>query len=143
MHKVAPDIEATLDTPLLHIVDAVAAGITAGGANTVALLGTAYTMEDSSHRVRRAQAGIEALVPGPSELARIQEIIYSELVRGSLSERSRTWMLTITSQLVEVGPRVFASCTEIELLVKLEDVTIPYFPTTALPEDFAACWVLT
>ena len=45
MHKVAPQVEAALDIPLLHIGDAIADALRQRGIQTVGLLGTAFTME--------------------------------------------------------------------------------------------------
>ena len=45
MHKVAPEIEAAIDIPLLHIADATAAKLRADGITRVGLLGTRFTME--------------------------------------------------------------------------------------------------
>jgi len=45
MHKVAPDIEAAIQIPLLHIADATAEVLVNEGIKSVGLLGTAFTME--------------------------------------------------------------------------------------------------
>ncbi len=42
MHKVAPQIEAAIDIPFLHLADATAQRIRAEGLHTVGLLGTAF-----------------------------------------------------------------------------------------------------
>ena len=52
MHKVAPQMEAAVSIPLLHIADATAAAITAAGHRTVGLLGTRFTMEQDFYRQR-------------------------------------------------------------------------------------------
>ena len=45
MHKVAPQIEQAINTPLLNIADATAEIIVKKHMKTVGLLGTAFTME--------------------------------------------------------------------------------------------------
>ena len=45
MHKVAPQIAAAVEIPLLHIADATAEVLSAENLTTVGLLGTAFTME--------------------------------------------------------------------------------------------------
>jgi aspartate racemase len=143
MHKVAPIIEAAIDIPLLHIVDATAAAMKTAGVTSVALLATAYTMEDPFYVDRLADLGFTAIVPGANNRAEIQRIIYSELVKGVLSDTSRAFMVSVIDDLVASGVEaVIAGCTEIELLVTAKDVSVPYFPTTALHAHFATQWAL-
>ena len=143
MHKVASAIEEALSIPLLHIVDATAEAVSVAGVTTVALLGTAYTMEDPFYADRLATYGISSIAPGESERREIQRIIYQELVRGIISETSRTFMLSVIDDLMSQGAEgVIAGCTEIELLVTPENVSVPYFPTTRLHAQAAASWAL-
>ena len=44
MHRVAPEIEAAIGIPLLHIADATAARIQSQGIDKIGLLGTRFTM---------------------------------------------------------------------------------------------------
>ena len=55
MHKVAPQVEAAIDIPLLHLADATAARIKAAGMSTIGLLGTNFTMEQDFYRGRLAE----------------------------------------------------------------------------------------
>ena len=64
MHQLAPDIEAAVRLPILHIADAAAAAVKAKGLASVGLLGTRYTMEMDFYRARLEKAhGLEVLVP--------------------------------------------------------------------------------
>lgn len=63
MHKVADQVQAAVDIPLLHLVDATARAITRAGLGTVGLLGTAFTMEQNFYRDRLARHGFTVLVP--------------------------------------------------------------------------------
>src|SRR5450759_5573305 len=54
MHAVAPQVEAAIGIPLIHIADATAAAVRAAGLDRVALLGTRYTMETVSYTHLRA-----------------------------------------------------------------------------------------
>ncbi len=48
MHKVAPQIQAGIGKPILHIADATADALLKSGIHITALLGTKYTMLNSS-----------------------------------------------------------------------------------------------
>ena len=52
MHKVAPQVEAAIDIPLLHLADATANRIKADGIKNIGLLGTRFTMEQDFYAGR-------------------------------------------------------------------------------------------
>jgi len=52
MHKLAPELEAGVSIPLLHIADATAGAIKTAGISRVGLLGTRFTMEQAFYRQR-------------------------------------------------------------------------------------------
>jgi len=133
MHAVAPQVEAAIGIPLIHIADAAAAAVRAAGLDRVALLGTRYTMEMTFYSDRLEQHGIEVLVPDEPDRTIVHDIIYDELVRGVVSPTSRDEYLRIIDSLVASGAQgVIAGCTEIELLVTPDDVSVPLFPTARI-----------
>lgn len=133
MHKVAPQIEAAISIPFLHIADATADAITAAGVDVVALLGTRYTMEQDFYRGRLEDHGLTVLVPDEPDRTFVHDVIFNELVKGRIEAASKQRYLEIIDRLVARGAEgVIAGCTEIELLVKPEDVDHPYFPTTRI-----------
>jgi aspartate racemase len=134
MHVVAEAITTAVSIPLLHIADATATAIRAARVATVGLLGTRYTMEQPFYRGRLTDVhGLDVRVPGDADRTIVHDVIYEELVRGVVSDSSRAEYLRIIDALVADGCQgVIAGCTEIELLVTPDDVTVPYFPTTRL-----------
>ncbi|MCP4308918.1 MAG: aspartate/glutamate racemase family protein [bacterium] len=133
MHVVADQIEASVNIPFLHLADATAAAISAEGLETVALLGTRFTMEKDFYRGRLEQHGLQVIVPDEPDRTVVHDVIYDELVQGQIVEESRGSYLEIIDRLLQRGAQgVIAGCTEIELLVKPSDVVAPYFPTTQL-----------
>jgi len=134
MHKVADDIEQRVRIPLLHIADATGARIRKAGLGRVGLLGARFTMEQDFYRSRlRERLGIEVLVPGERERGRIHQIIYEELCRGIVKPESKRTYLAVMQGLVAQGAEaIVLGCTEIMLLVREEDVTVPVFDTTAI-----------
>lgn len=133
MHKVADAIEAATEVPLVHIVDVTAAAVRAAGLSRVALLGTRFTMEQAFVRDRLATHGVEALVPPAEDRELVHEVIYGELVHGVVREASRAAYVDVVDRLVADGAEgVILGCTEIELLLRPEDVDVPVFATTRL-----------
>lgn len=133
MHRIAHRIEDAIVGEFLHLGDATARAVRAAGVERVALLGTRYTMEHDFYRSRLASHGLDVMVPDAGGRAVVHDVIYDELVRGIVDAGSRRRYLEIIERLVADGAGgVIAGCTEIELLVGAGDVTVPYFPTTAL-----------
>lgn len=134
MHKVAPQMEAAVSIPLLHIADATGAAITAAGHRTVGLLGTRFTMEQDFYRQRlQDRHGLQVLVPEADDRRIVHEVIYDELCRGVVSDRSRDAYRRVMDDLVARGAQaIILGCTEIGLLVGPQDARVPLFDTTAL-----------
>ncbi len=149
MHVVAPAIEAAVTVPFLHLADATARAVLDAGVDTVALLGTRYTMEQDFYRGRLEAHGLTVRVPDGPDRDTIHEVIYEELVRGVVNPESKEAYLDIIARLVDDGAQgVIAGCTEIELLIGPDDVTdadgetIAYFPTTRLHAEAAVALAL-
>jgi aspartate racemase len=140
MHKVAPVIEAAVSIPLLHIADATASVIVAAGHHRVGLLGTSFTMEQAFYKDRLAERyGLEVLVPEPADREVIHRVIYEELCLGTVLPPSREQYRRIMGKLVAAGAQaIILGCTEISLLVKAEDASVPLFDTTAIHAQSAA-----
>ena len=138
MHKVADQVQAAVDIPLLHIGDATAAAVTAAGLSTVGLLGTAFTMEQDFYRDRLARHGLRVLVPDADDRAEVHRVIYSELCLGDVRDTSRKTYQAVIERLVRSGAQgIILGCTEIELLISAEDSPVPVFPTSRLHVEAA------
>ncbi|HEX7350919.1 aspartate/glutamate racemase family protein [Brachybacterium sp.] len=133
MHKVAGTIESAISVPFLHLVDVTAAAIVGAGLSTVVLLGTRFTMEEQFYRERMAANGVRTLVPDAPGRAAVNRVIYEELVLGVVRDESRCELREIVEGLVAEGAEgVILGCTEIELLLGEDDVSVPVFASTAL-----------
>jgi aspartate racemase len=134
MHRMAPAIEAAVQVPLLHIADPTALSIKAAGFRKVGLLGTAFTMEQDFYKSRLSnQHGLTVIVPEKEDRATVHRIIYEELVAGKVTSESRDAYRAIISRMVQSGAEaIILGCTEIMLLVKPQDSSVPIFDTTAL-----------
>jgi aspartate racemase len=138
MHVVAPAIEAAIDVEFLHLADATADAVLEAGLAKVALLGTRYTMEQDFYRGRLAARGLDVIVPDEPDRSTVHDVIYEELVRGVVKDSSRRSYTEIIGRLIDRGAAgVIAGCTEIELLVGPDDVSVAYFPTTRLHAEAA------
>lgn len=134
MHKVALAIQNSLSIPFVHIVDVTADAIGETGIETVGLLGTRATMEESFYRDRLADHGIDVIVPDAAHRETVDSIIFEELTDGNVRDESREQYLAIVDDMVAAGAEgVVLGCTEIELLLEQADrPDVPLFDTTDL-----------
>jgi len=133
MHKVADRIEAAIDVPFLHLGDATAGAVRTAGLTAVGLLGTRYTMEHQFYRGRLEANDLEVIVPDEPDRTTVHDIIYDELVKGIITDTSKQAYRAVIDRLVERGAGgVIAGCTEIELLIGPDDLSVPWFPTARL-----------
>ncbi len=144
MHRLAPEVEAAVSIPLLHIADATARHILNDGRRIVGLLGTRFTMEQDFYRGRlESRFGLRVLTPDAPDRATIHEVIYQELCLGDVRENSRRAYLRIIDDLAGRGAEaVILGCTEITLLVQPEHTTVPLYDTTRLHALAAVEWAL-
>ncbi|ASS74657.1 aspartate/glutamate racemase [Tumebacillus algifaecis] len=134
MHTLAPEIQAGINTPLLHIADVTAAALLEQGVQKAALLGTRYTMEQEFYRERLKGHGVEVVIPGQVERQDVHDIIFDELCQGVVKDVSRKRYREIMARLTEEHgvEGIILGCTEIQLLVQPDDAQVPLFDTTYL-----------
>jgi aspartate racemase len=143
MHKVAGEIQAGINIPILHIADITARQILSEGLKTIGLLGTKYTMEQDFYKSRIEAKGIKVLIPKETDRVTINSVIYNELCLGQIIDESRVRYKIIIQDLIEQGAEgIILGCTEIGLLVKQEDSTVPLFDTTLLHAKGAVSFAL-
>jgi aspartate racemase len=144
MHKMATEVGESVSIPLLHIADATANEIVKGGLQKVALLGTAFTMEQDFYKGRlNEKFGLDVIVP--NEVARkiVHEIIYQELCLGIIKENSKQAYIEIINSLIQDGAEaVILGCTEITLLISQLDCLVPVFDTTKIHAEYAVDFAL-
>lgn len=133
MHKVAPQIQARIDIPVLHIADATANVLIGDGIKRIGLLGTRFTMEQDFYKARLQAQGIDVLIPEEHERAIIHQVIYSELCLGVINNSSKARYLDIVAGLAKRGAQgIILGCTEIALLIQQQDTGTPLYDTTAI-----------
>ena len=104
MHKLVPEIEASIQIPLLHIADATADILLHKNIKVVGLLGTAFTMEQEFYKGRLTDKyGLKVLVPDDRDRKIIHKVIYEELCVGKIENDSKSEFLRIIDELAAQG----------------------------------------
>ena len=119
--------------PWLHIARVVADEANRQGFARLGILGTRYLMTGSVYPDALAAQGIQALIPDAHDRARIDAIIFADLVNAVFTEPSRLYFNEVIARLKARGAdAVVLGCTEIPLLVRPEDCPLPTLDSTRL-----------
>lgn len=133
MHKVAAQVMASVRLPLIHIGDSLAKGLKREGRSRPLLLGTRYTMEDTFMVDHLASKGIAASTPDKPDREALHAIIYDELIKGVVTDRSRE---AVHAMIDKSGARdadsVIFGCTEIGMLFPPTEAGLPGYDTLEL-----------
>lgn len=133
MHKLADQMMAGVDIPLLHIADATAAAIKAKGLQRPGLMATAFTMEQDFYTERLARAGLSPLIPDVEDRAETHRIIYEELCKDITTAQSAQAYVRIAQRLADAGADcLILGCTEVGMLLNASNVAVPVFDTTLI-----------
>jgi len=138
-HAVADQVEAALNVPLLHIADPTGRAVAQAGISRVGLLGTRFTMEmDFLPRRFRRQHGLEVLIREPADRLELHRIIVDELTLGIVKEDSQGAVLRIARDMRDRGAEgIIIGCTELPLLLEVEQYPLPAFDLTRLHVEAA------
>jgi aspartate racemase len=132
MHKLADKITVKVKIPLIHIADATADAIKSSKIKKVGLLGTKFTMEQDFLKGRlKDNHAIETIIPNDDQRDVVHKIIYEELVKGIITDKSREAYLEIINDLINNGAEgIILGCTEISLLITSDNTKHILFDTT-------------
>ncbi|WZL71971.1 aspartate/glutamate racemase family protein [Clostridiaceae bacterium 35-E11] len=144
IHLIASNIETRTGLKVLHIADATSASIRKKGLNKIALLGTNFTMEGTFYQdILKERYDIDVIIPQAEDRKFIHDTIFNELVVGIINNESKKKYIKIINKLSEKGAEgVILGCTEIPLLIKQEDVSIPVFDTTKIHSEAAVRYAI-
>ena len=143
MHKIADEVQAAIKIPVIHIAEAVAKTILKNGLKKVGLLGTRYTMQLGFYTDHLARYGIETIIPDQEDVEYINYTIYNEFSKNIFTAEAKEKYLNIISKLKEKGAEgIVGGCTEIPILIKPGDCTIPIFDTAKIHSEAGVEYVI-
>jgi len=134
MHLIADKLQQAIGLPLIHIAEETAVEIQKKDLKKVGLLGTKFTMELDFFKDKLAEKGIEAIIPiREADKDFIHYTIFEELGRGIATEETKKRYLEIANELIKNGAEgIILGCTEIPLVIKEGDLSVPIFDTTLI-----------
>jgi aspartate racemase len=143
-HKVAEKVEDGVGLPVLHIAEFTAQSVREKNLKKVGLLATKAAMDgDFISGPLSERAGVEVLVPAVEDRASIDAAIFQELALGSVSAETKSLMERVVHELVDQGAEgVVLACTDLQFVLKPENVSVPLFDTLELHAKGLAEWAI-
>jgi aspartate racemase len=129
-HAVYDTLIKLTKIPILSIVKATAERAAQEDLNNLLLLGIKFTMQSTFYQDYFHKLGIDVITPSNEEQDKINDIIFSELVLGNLTNESRQIVLQIIKNYNVDG--VILGCTELPLLLRQEDSNIKLLDTVEI-----------
>ena len=144
LHKVVPQIAASVDIPIIHIIDEIGVRLKADKVKSVALVGTSNVMTDRAYRQHLVQTGGVSLLPAEADLAEgIDRLVYTELAAGIITREAERYMKTeLTNIAKEDVQAVVLACTELDLIVDVHANVLPIYDSTIIHAEAGARFVL-
>ncbi len=119
--------------PWLHIAEEVARVAENKGCRKLGILGTRFLMEGPVYTEILDAKRINYSIPSEEKRAKINGIIFNELVYGIITEVSKNYFLNIVNELRSEGcDAVVLGCTEIPLIVLPEESSLPVLDSTRI-----------
>jgi len=132
-HMFADELQNEICIPLIHIADVTASEIRKQNIDKIGLLGTKVTMEQPFYSEHLSRAGVTTLVPDPDERNFMNETIFNELGKDVFKPETKKKYLDIIDKLTKQGAEgIVFGCTEIPLLLKQSDCSVPVFDTATI-----------
>jgi aspartate racemase len=139
MHLIADRLEKAIGLPIIHIASETAVEIQKKEIKKVGLLGTKFTMELDFFKDKLTDKGIETIIPASQEDRDfIHYTVFEELGRGIVTDETKKRYLEISNELIKNGAEgIVLGCTEIPMVIKPEDLSVPVFDTTSIHANAA------
>jgi aspartate racemase len=100
--------------------------------------------KDFYTRRLREKFGLDVIVPNANHRRIVHEVIYSELVHGTVRPESKARYREIIAELVRSGAEVILlGCTELMMIIEAGDSAVPVFDTTAIHCEAAVNYALS
>ena len=133
-HAVFEAVARTSPVPMLSIVEVTARAAVRAGLRKLLLLGIKFTMQGDFYPRTLAGQGIDVITPSEPEQDEINQLIFQELVIGEFRVETKARLLAIIEQyrVAAAIDGVILGCTELPLILKQSDCTLPLLDTLDL-----------
>lgn len=139
-HAVFGRLAEQSTVPMLSILDVTLLEARRRRLQSLLLLGIKFTMQSRFYADRGRELGVRVTSPSPAHQDEIDQIIFGELSLNVISSVSRNRLLQIISEYDVEG--AILGCTELPLILRPRDASIPLLDTIDLHTEAALSWAL-
>ncbi|MBM3293468.1 MAG: amino acid racemase [Candidatus Aminicenantes bacterium] len=141
-HVFIDELRAQLALPILSAFEVIPEAIKSGypGVRTVGLLATKGTVRSGRFEKKIRERGLSVMTPELEDLDRVNGAIYRIKSSPAESSRreSRADLIGVAERLIQKGAQgMIAGCTEIPLVLKGEDLAVPFFDSLMMLAEAA------
>jgi len=135
--------DAGSNIPWLKMTDAVADALIRDGRRTVGVIGTRFVTTGSAYQTDLGIKGIKLVRPCEDDADRLDRIIFSELVYGTIREESRAIVHAVIDSYIEKGCEgVILGCSEAPLVISPQSSSLPVYNASDLIAERAIDYAL-
>ena len=130
-HLVFDEIAQRSPVPLISIVEETCKYIRKVGHKRVLTIGTRFTMRSGLYTKPLTECGVTSLLPYADDQERIYALFFPNLENGIVVPEDKEQMLALVSRIIreQVADSLLLGCTELPLMIKPEDVSVPTIDT--------------
>jgi len=123
--------------PLISIVDATCEYAKEHGYRNITVIGTKFTMNCGLYSKPMQLKGINAFVPDVKDIETIQHLIFPDLENGIVNMEDKKQMIEISEKYIRKYDcdALLLGCTEIPLMIKENDISVPVINTMQVHID--------
>lgn len=133
-HIVWDLIKDKTPVPLISIIDATCKHIIKHNYNKVLIFATKFTMKNGLYSKALSERNVDWTLPDKEDIEILGDIIYPNLENGIVIETDKQRMISIAEKYIRLhdADSLLLGCTEIPLMIKPGDVSVPIINTTKI-----------
>lgn len=133
-HIVWDYVKDRLPLPTISIVDATVKACQDKGYKKVVVFATAWTLNSGLYADAFTKAGITPIVPNAEDIQLLGNLIYPNLENGIVISEDKEKMIALAEKYIKENDAdaLLLGCTEIPLMLKEGDVSVPTVNTTQI-----------
>ena len=136
-HIVWDKIKDKTPVMLVSIIDAVCDYIIVHNFRRVLVFATEFTMKNGLYSNALSKRNVEYILPSDEDIKVLGSIIYPNLENGIVLKKDKEKMIAIAEKYIKLNTAdsILLGCTEIPLMIKPADVSVPVINSTKIHID--------
>lgn len=133
-HIIFDKIKKISPLPLVSIIDETCKFTFSAGYKKVLVLGTSFTMKSGMYETALQKYQIDAVIPSLEDIKILHNIIFPNLENGIIIPEEKQKMISISETYISKYKinAVILGCTEIPLMIKENNLSVPAINTTQI-----------